>query len=77
MGISQTRLDQIRAVLAHESNREPEDLARNKKNRTLRFGKSDYPVLSISTAVRSATGTRQKGGKNHGNPRGWRGGKYI
>jgi hypothetical protein len=30
----------------------------NKKNRTLRFGKPDYSVLSILTAVRDATVTR-------------------
>jgi hypothetical protein len=38
---------------------EPEASARNCRNRTLRFGKSDYPILLIPAAVKCAAGTRR------------------
>jgi hypothetical protein len=34
---------------------EPEAPAQNRKNRTLRFGKPDYPLLSILTIVANRT----------------------
>jgi hypothetical protein len=61
---------------------EPEASAQNCKNWTVRFDKSDDPILSISTAIRSATDTRRgsfssgqatsgrKIDKNHDNLRG-------
>jgi hypothetical protein len=36
----------------------PEAPDQNCRNRTIRFGKPDGPVLSILTAVRGAAGTR-------------------
>jgi hypothetical protein len=38
---------------------EPEAPARNRKNQTLRFGKLDYPILSIPIAVRGVASSRR------------------
>jgi hypothetical protein len=61
---------------------EPEAPDQNCRNRTVRFGKPDGPILSILMAVGGAVSTRRgsfssgqamsgwKIGNNHGNPRG-------
>jgi hypothetical protein len=43
--------------VATQIGQEPEALAQNRKNQTIRFGKPDDPILSIPTAVRGAAET--------------------
>jgi hypothetical protein len=72
--------------VSSRTGQELEAPAQNRKNRIIRFGKPDGPILLIPTAARGASGTRRgsfssgqaaygrKIGKNHNNPRGWGGG---
>jgi hypothetical protein len=45
--------------VATQNEQETEAPAQNRENWTHQFGKSDYPILSIPTAVRGAAGIRQ------------------
>jgi hypothetical protein len=48
----------MHASIATRIGQEPGAPAQNRKNQTVRFDKLDGPVLSISTTVRGAVGTR-------------------
>jgi hypothetical protein len=45
--------------VATQIGQEPEAPGQNYRNRTVRFGKPDGPILLILTTVRGATGTRR------------------